>query len=79
MSRQYQTHNRNFISRFTEEVYTPDKQVIAQLHAMLNMIPDDNIALSIDHCVALLMQMEGYGQPVRHREQYDNHLIGDKK
>lgn len=70
MSRDYQTHYKNFIGKDwqQEKLYTPDKKLVETLHKVLDVIVDDNIALTIDHIVAQLMRCEGYGQPERYRE-----------
>jgi hypothetical protein len=70
-NRQYLTHPTNFISRYTQEVYTPDANLIASLHRLLDLIKDDNHALSIDLHIAELMKLEGYGQPLHYRETFD--------
>lgn len=37
------------------KVVEPDKNLVQQLHKMLDIIPDDNLALGIDHVVAQLI------------------------
>lgn len=56
MSRQYQTKATMFVDRLTDNVVQPDAQLVAQLHGLLDMIPDVNHALMIDHTVADLLR-----------------------
>jgi len=63
MARKYQTSPTSFISRFNEKVYEPNRELVKAFQQCLDMIPQDNLALTIDRIVYDLMRAEGYGQP----------------
>lgn len=56
MNRQYSVTPTMFMDRFTEKVVQPDAMLVAQLHALLDLIPDDTHALGIDLCVSQLLR-----------------------
>lgn len=42
--------------KFSDKVVQPDLKLVDTLHRLLDMIPQDNLALSIDLCVADLIR-----------------------
>lgn len=54
--RNYITSPTMFADRFTERVVQPDESLVNQLHKLLDMIPNDNHALAIDHIVSELIR-----------------------
>lgn len=77
----YRTAPHNFIDRFTEKTYQPDGALIKQLHSLLDIVSNQNkdLALAIDLVVADLMRVEGYGQPLRHRELREPELLNQSE
>lgn len=58
-NRSYSTTSTMFISPYShaEQVTAPDKALVDTLHKLLDFIKDDNLALSIDYCVAQLLRV----------------------
>lgn len=75
MARNYQTSPTSFISKFDEKVYEPNRELVKAFQKCLDMIPQDNLALTIDQIVYDLMRAEGYGQPQRYLEMRDPELL----
>lgn len=56
MSRSYMTSPTMLHDKFADKVVQPDLKLVETLHKLLDMIPQDNIALSIDLVVADLVR-----------------------
>ena len=56
MSRNYVTSPTMLHDRFSDKVIQPDLPAVHQLHTLLNMIPQDNLARAIDMIVAELIR-----------------------
>jgi len=62
--RKYITKPTFYDERFTEKTIQPDKNLIATFHALLNTIPNDKVALSIDFCVSELLRFHDPNRPM---------------
>ena len=56
MGRKYTTQATMLHDKFADKVVQPDLKQVETLHKLLNMIPQDNLALSIDIVVADLIR-----------------------
>lgn len=59
MNRQYSVQPTMFISRLAHSqvsTYAPDEKLVEAFHKLLDMVPDDNHALMIDHVVSQLLR-----------------------
>lgn len=56
MSRKYLTSPVMLHDKFADKIVQPDLKLVETLHRLLDMIPEDNIALTIDLCVADLIR-----------------------
>ena len=56
MSRSYMTSPTMLHDKFADKVVQPDLKLVETLHKLLDMIPQDNLALSIDVVVADLIR-----------------------
>jgi hypothetical protein len=59
MSRQYRVQPTMFVPQYPtydEGIVAPDAKLVAQLHRLLDMIPHDNLATSIDMTVSDLLR-----------------------
>lgn len=64
MSRTYLTSPTIYTDRFTEAIIQPDSNLIKTLHALLDTIPNDKVALSIDLCVSELLRFHNPNLPM---------------
>ena len=62
--RNYLTKPTFYDDRFTEKVIQPDASLINTLHRLLDTIPNDEIALSIDLCVSELLRFHDPNRPM---------------
>jgi hypothetical protein len=56
MSRKYLTSPTMLHDKCADKVVQPDLKLVETLHKLLDMIPQNNLALSIDLCVAELIR-----------------------
>ncbi|ODR25796.1 hypothetical protein BHQ19_10210 [Mycolicibacterium porcinum] len=63
-----------YVERFSVKVVQPDESIVNQLHHLLDLIPDDNLALMIDNCVAQLLR---FHDPNIHGQMAPPELLGD--
>jgi hypothetical protein len=56
MSRKYLTSSTMLHDKYADKVIQPDLKLVDTLHKLLDMIPQDNLALTIDLCVADLIK-----------------------
>ena len=56
MSRKYVTSPTMLHDKLSDKVVQPDLRLVKTLHRMLDLIPDDNIAIAIDVVVAELIR-----------------------
>lgn len=64
MSRTYITSPTFYEDRFTEKVIQPDRNLISTLHALLDTIPNEKVALTIDLCVSELLRFHNPNLPM---------------
>lgn len=64
MSRTYLTSPTVYTDRFTETLIQPDSNLIRTLHRLLDTIPNDKVALSIDLCVSELLRFHNPNLPM---------------
>ena len=64
MSRTYLTRPTIYTDRFTEALIQPDQNLIHTLHRLLDTIPNDKVALSIDLCVSELLRFHNPNLPM---------------
>lgn len=64
MSRTYLTTPTMYTDRFTEALIQPDRNLIETLHALLDTIPNDKVALTIDLCVSELLRFHNPNLPM---------------
>ena len=62
--RKYITKPTFYDDRFTEKIIQPDKNLIATFHALLDTIPNDKVALTIDLCVSELLRFHDPNRPM---------------
>lgn len=58
MKRNYTTHSKMLHDKFSDKMVQPDLKLVETLHKLLDMIPDDNHALTIDLVVANLIRCD---------------------
>lgn len=56
MSRDYTTSPTMLHDKYSDKIVQPDMKLVETLHKLLDMIPQDNLALMIDYCVADLIR-----------------------
>lgn len=62
--RNYFTKPTFYDDRFTEKVIQPDANLVNTLHRLLDTIPNDKVALSIDLCVSELLRFHDPNRPM---------------
>lgn len=62
--RKYITRPTFYDDRYTEKIIQPDSNLIATFHALLETIPNDAVALSIDLCVSELLRFHDPNRPM---------------
>lgn len=62
--RNYLTKPTFYDDRFTKKVIQPDANLVNTLHKLLDIIPNDKVALSIDLCVSELLRFHDPNRPM---------------
>lgn len=73
MNRSYTTHSKMLHDKFSNTIVQPDLKLVETLHALLNVISDDNLAMMIDTVVADLIRCDN--PPVRHQAAFMPELM----
>jgi len=64
MSRNYMVTPTTYEDRFTQKVIQPDSSLVNTLHRLLDTIPNEMVALSIDMCVYELLKFHNPNRPM---------------
>ena len=63
--------------KFADKIVQPDLKLVDTLHKLLDMIPQDNLALTIDLCVADLIKFHNPRNVEQHSLSYPELILKD--